>query len=66
MPNVQKKLQECAAQEEQAGGEADCVQTVISPVTCLLVLVYSKAKSAFAMHFWKPKKVIVHYSSMFV
>ena len=63
MPDVQKKLQECAAQEEQAGGEADCVQTVISLGTRQFV--YSKAKSAFAMHFWKPKRVIVQYSSMF-
>ena len=29
MSDVQKKLQECAAQEEQAGGEADRVETVI-------------------------------------
>ena len=40
MPDVQEKLQECAAQKEQAGGEADCVQTVISLGTRQFV--YSK------------------------
>ena len=29
VPDMQEKLQECAAQEEQAGGEADRVETVM-------------------------------------